>query len=91
MNNARRKQIDKVIAKLDDIRADLFILSEDIEAIKEEEGEAYDNMPESLQESERGERMQEAYYQLDEAFEETDGIASNIEDIIDLLTEVQEG
>ena len=53
MNNTRRKRIDAVMQKLEE-------LSEELEALKEEEEESYDNLPESLQESERCEAMQEA-------------------------------
>ena len=73
MNNTRRKRIDAVIAKLDEP-------SEELEALKEEEEEAYDNLPESLQESERGEVMQEAIDNLDEA-------VNNIADTIEYLQE----
>ena len=50
MNKERRKRIDNIIAQLNDIK-------EDIEILREEEQEAYDNMPESIQESDRGEAM----------------------------------
>lgn len=48
MNKARRSDIQKIIERLEEIR-------DDIEAVKDEEEEAYENLPESLQESERGE------------------------------------
>lgn len=60
MNKKRRQAIDKVYAKLEE-------LMEDLEAIKGEEEEARDNLPESLQESERGEAMGEAIDNLEEA------------------------
>ena len=47
MNMQRRKRIEKVGRQLEE-------LIEEITAIQEEEEEAYDNLPESLQESERG-------------------------------------
>lgn len=42
-------------------------LRQDIDSILEEEQEAYDNMPESLQNGERGEAMQEAIEALESA------------------------
>ena len=41
----------------------------DLEAIKDEEEEARDNLPESLQDSERAEAMGEAIDNLEEAIE----------------------
>lgn len=51
MNNARRTRIDKLATKLSDI-------IEDLEALGDEEMEAFENLPESLQYGERGEAMQ---------------------------------
>lgn len=70
MNKQRRTRIEKVIATLDGIY-------EVLNDLEREEQQALDNMPESFQESERGERMQEiidslssAAGYLDEAQEE---------------------
>ena len=52
MNKTRRKWLEKTIATLEDQKLEL-------ESICEEEQEAYDNMPESLQESEKGQTMYE--------------------------------
>lgn len=51
MNNARRKEIEK-------ITADLEAIKERIEALQEEEQDAFDNLPESIQYGERGDKMQ---------------------------------
>ena len=53
----------------------------DIERVKGEEELAYDNMPENLQYSDRGEASQEAIDCLEEVY-------NNMEEIIDLLEEV---
>ncbi|MCR0568328.1 hypothetical protein MKC54_09455 [[Clostridium] innocuum] len=50
MNAQRRKRHDEAIEKLNEA---LVI----IEEIKDEEDTAYENMPEGLQESERGEHL----------------------------------
>lgn len=59
MNKDRRKRLEEIQGKLEDIRTTLEDLKCDVECIMEEEQEAYDNLPESLQESERGCNMQE--------------------------------
>jgi septal ring factor EnvC (AmiA/AmiB activator) len=60
MNKDRRKRIDEVAEKLGELK-------DEVTAIMEEEQETFDNMPESLQGSERGERSQTAIDTLSEA------------------------
>lgn len=48
--------------------------------IKDEEQDAYDNMPESLQESERGCRMSEAIDNIDEAISSIEEAQQHIEE-----------
>ena len=60
MNMQRRKRIEKIGMTLED-------LFEELQALQEEEQEAYDNMPESLQSSERGEAIYEAIGNLESA------------------------
>lgn len=76
MNNTRRKAIQNIMDKLEE-------LMEEIEAIKDEEQEAYDNLPEALQGSERGEAMESAVYNLDDAWE-------NAQLVIDALESAKE-
>ena len=74
MNNKRRAEIRKIHMALETILVD-------IERVKGEEELAYDNMPENLQYSDRGEASQEAIDCLEEVY-------NNMEEIIDLLEEV---
>lgn len=53
-----------------------------LEGVRDEEEEAYDNMPEGLQESERGDMMQDAIDCLDESVGYIDDVISNLEDVI---------
>ena len=76
MNNARRKEIEK-------ITADLEAIKELIEALQEEEQDAFDNLPESIQYGERGDKMQSAIDNLEYA-------ADNIQDCLDNLCEASE-
>ena len=77
MNKARRKKLQKVIGKLEEALAELA-------EIQEEEEEARDNIPESLQDSEQYEQIDGYCYTLDDA-------ASTLEDQIGELTEIVEG
>ena len=69
MNARRRKQLEGIIDRLTDLRADL-------EQIMDEEIEARDNVPESLQDSER-------YYAMDEACNNMDSALNSIDEAID--------
>lgn len=77
MNAARRKEIERAIDLL-------YQAKEIIENVRDDEQDAYDNMPESLQYSERGERMSENVDALDNAAD------NDIEDIITNLNEIIE-
>lgn len=65
MNKQRRNTLEKLILKLEDIRELFQEVKDDIESIKDEEQEAMDNIPESLQETDR-------YYNMDENVSDLD-------------------
>lgn len=76
MNKTRRKLIEKIIEQLE-------TLKDEVESITEEEQEAYDNLPDGIQDSEKGETMYEAISDLEDA-------SSNFDDIIDTLQDIIE-
>jgi len=63
MNQARRKELEKA--------------REIIDIVKIEEEEAYENLPESLQCSEKGDAIEENIGALDEAIEQIDQAINN--------------
>ena len=73
MNKDRRARIQTLLNKLEDIK-------EDIDFIKDEEQEYYDNMPENFQMGEKGDKAQEAIDNLDYAY-------SSIEEVVEYLEE----
>lgn len=75
MNNDRRARIQALIDKLEDIK-------EDIDSIKEEEQGYYDNMPESIQAGERGDKAQEAIDNLENALSSFDEISDYLEEAL---------
>lgn len=75
MNKKRRKRLEDVIDILND-------LSMEIELIREEEQEAYDNMPESLQLSEKGETIEENVSVLEDAQTDVETIIENLNEIL---------
>jgi hypothetical protein len=76
MNSERRKRLAKICEQLEEIQVE-------IQAIADEEQECYDNLPESLQYTERGERMSEIVDTLNDA-------ANDMESITEKLWETQE-
>lgn len=74
MNMTRRNEI-KSIAE------ELGALKERIEAVAQDEQDAYDNLPEGIQDSERGQNMEQAISDLEDA-------ASNIEEAVDSLQDI---
>ena len=52
-----------------------------LEEVRDEEQDAYDNLPEGLQYSERGDLMQEAVDNLDEAVDYLNDVLSSLEDV----------
>lgn len=76
MNKQRRNRIFKMVERINEIVGIL-------EATRDEEQEALDNLPESIRESERGERIEEYIDALDNAVEYLIEGVSTIEDSID--------
>lgn len=69
MNKQNRKVIEGYISSLEDIK-------QNVEYMLDEENEKYENMPEGLQDSERGEAIQNAIDNLESA---SDSIGDAIE------------
>lgn len=76
MNKIRRKNLQTIIDRLGDIKADL-------EEITYEEEEYRDNIPENLQSSEKYERADEACDNLNDA-------ADTLNEVIDSITTAME-
>ena len=77
MNRSRRKELQKAMELLEQAK-------EIIEAVKDEEQEAFDNMPESIQQSERGEAMEGYIGTMDE-------LCDSLSDAGDQISEIMEG
>ena len=87
MNAKRRNSIDSVIneliEKFEEIKAEAI---DQLSEIRDEEQEAYDNLPESLQESEKGENMQNCIDALEYFMSDLENM--EIEGTDDLLEEI---
>ena len=76
MNKERRKSLREIQSKLES-------LGQDLEALKDEEEEYRDTMPENLQESERYQRADEVCDLLQEALENLDNAYQQIEEAVE--------
>lgn len=79
MNNERRKalgklkeQISDLRVKLDELIGNAADLHSELEGLKDEEQEYFDNMPESLQGGDKGQTAEEAIQNLETALEKLD-------------------
>jgi len=89
MNKARRKELANIVAKLEELDALREQIREQLAAVRDDEQEAFDNMPESLQESERGEQMQEYIDTMENITGELDLI--DVESLKEQLQEIVDG
>ena len=74
MNRQRRKRLTEAFEKVSE---DMEIL----EAVKEEENESYENLPDNFRDGDRGEEMQGYIEMLEEAYGYLDDANSVIEQI----------
>lgn len=74
MNKARRKQLAEASALIAQAQGI-------IESVKDDEQEAHDNLPESIQYGENGQQMEEYIDMLDEAYGQCDDLMSVIDEI----------
>lgn len=78
MNKARRKELDRITAGIDAAAASLGDLICDLESVREDEQDSFDNLPEGLQASEQGARMQERIELMDQGISALDTFIDEI-------------
>lgn len=82
MNNQRRKAIKEAAARFSEITDSINNLKDELEAIRDEEQEYFDNMPESIQAGEKGERASDALGIFETSI-------SNLEEALDNLSSAE--
>lgn len=87
MNNDRRKQLKSVAKRLGTIADALEEQQILLEQIYDDESEAFDNMPESLQQSDRGIEMEDGVNLLEE---QKDAVAAMVDDVRDIIEKLQD-
>ena len=85
MNNTRRRAITDLINRANEFGNNFGELVSDLEDIRDEEQDCLDNMPESLEGSDRYCCMEEALQNLEDALEEAQGIVDSIDTMVSCL------
>lgn len=90
MNKQRRKSIESLKETIAELAGKLDDLRNEVETIKDDEQEYHDNMPESLQNGDKGSNAQEAISCLEQAYDAIDSAISSLSDADDQLGSAQE-
>lgn len=88
MNAQRRKALRAIITKLGELESQRQEIQEELEEVLSQEQGALDNMPESLQESERGQQIADNVENLGYAVDFLQAL--DVEEITDQLQTVLE-
>lgn len=87
MNALRRKNLTAIISAIEDLRSQLDDQATDLEELKDEEVEYFENIPENLQSSEHYERAETSSSALEEAYDTLYDLVSQLEDVISSIEE----
>ncbi len=87
MNKQRREKIAKALAVLEPLIASLDGV--DLEDVASEEREAFDNMPEGLQQSEKGQASSDAADTLESANESITSAKDALQEAVDGLQGIE--
>lgn len=85
MNNERRKELKKATELCEEAQNKLQEAKEIVECCREEEEECYDNLPESLQDGEKGSLMQDAMDNMGEFIDGCDDVINEIDGLYGYL------
>ena len=89
MNKARRKSLKAILERMDELTAVIEEVKEDLQVVMDEEEEALGNLPESLQEGERGQQMQEYIDTLEGVIDSLSEL--DTQDLYEKIEEIAEG
>lgn len=83
MNKEQRDQLTR-------IQKDLLNLQQELEDIRDDEQAKFDNLSEGLQASEKGEKLQQAADNSQEAIDSLDSASASVQEAIDKCDEIAE-
>lgn len=86
MNNTRRKRLASILADIEDVLPPAIDAAKQaLNEVRDEEADAYGNLPEAFQDGERGCIVQEAISALDDAISLLEDAAVQVDDLRDLI------
>lgn len=87
MNAQRRKALADLMDRLTPLAATITDIKDALETIRDEEQESFDNMPEGLQQGDRGQATEEAISTLDSAIDDLENF--DIDNIVSSIDEAR--
>ena len=87
MNAPRRKNLQAIIEAIEDLKSQLEDHQSDLEELKDEEMEYFENIPENLQSSERYERAETSSSALESAYDTLYDLVSQLDDVTSSIQE----
>jgi len=88
MNKIKRSMLKEIAEKLQELEGLRDEILEDLQQVIDDEQESYDNLPESIQDSERGEQMQEYLDTLNEVLSEIESMDCDATQWADTLSDI---
>lgn len=89
MNRDRRKALKVILGQMEELTSKIEEVKEALQGVIDEEEEALGNLPENIQESERGEQMQEYIDAMEEVMEALDEL--DMDDLHEKIEEIALG
>ena len=86
MNKLKRKSLAEIVSKLEELDSLREEIKEMLQGVIDEEQEDLDNLPESLQYSEKGETMQEYIDSMQGVYDDLDSL--DVSDWCDILSDI---
>jgi uncharacterized protein YukE len=83
MNQDRRAKIEAAVEELRSAMESMQEIYLTLESLKDEEQEAFDNLPEGLQQADRGQSMEAIASALDDAVDTLNSALGDIENVTD--------
>lgn len=90
MNAKDRTELTRIVNEFIHLRDAASSLVSELDSMKDEEQEKFDNLPEGIQDSERGERIQEAADLLDWAFSESEELIDKFDEVNNAINDILE-
>lgn len=88
MNKIKRRMLKEIAEKLQNLEGLKDEILEDLQQVIDDEQESYDNLPESIQDSERGEQMQEYLDTLNDVLSEIENMDCDATQWADTLSDI---